>query len=249
MGQRTSAAPKKGKKTLHGYQSEGLADWAGPLLQGTLTTLEIALAAYAIGILLGLMGALAKLGKVRVLAVIASAYSTIVRAVPELLLIIILFYAGTQALTALMNALGTDGRTEVSGFVAAIAVLAFVQGAYMTEVFRGAILAIPKGQLEAADAYGMTAFMKFRRITVPAMLPNALSGMSNLWLILIKDTALVSVVGFEELFFTAQQAAASTNKYFTFYAIAGVTYLMLTMASNAVFSKAEKLARHGQARS
>lgn len=234
---------------MHSFQNEGLADWAGPLLQGTLTTLQIAVLAYLLGILIGFLGAMAKLGKAAPLGALASAYTTIVRAVPELLLIILLFYAGTQALNLLINALGFSGRAQISGFVAAVAVLAFVQGAYMTEVFRGAILAIPKGQLEAADAYGMSPILKFRRVTVPAMLPNALSGMSNLWLLLIKDTALVSVVGFEELFFTAQQAAASTNKYFTFYAAAGAIYLALTLGSNAIFNRAERFARRGQARS
>lgn len=234
---------------MHGFQSEGLADWAGPLLDGTITTLQIAVLAYLFGILLGLLGATAKLGRFRFPGLVASAYTTLVRAVPELLLIILLFYAGTQALTSLMNAMGFSGRAEISGFVAAVAVLAFVQGAYMTEVFRGAIQAIPKGQLEAADAYGMSAFLKFRHVTIPAMLPNALSGLSNLWLLLIKDTALVSVVGFEELFFTAQQAAASTNKYFTFYAAAGAIYLVMTLLSNAAFDRAERFARRGQARS
>lgn len=232
---------------MNGYQSEGLIDWAWPLLNGALSTLEIALASYAIGIILGLLGAAAKLSGIGPLRGIAIGYTTVVRAVPELLLIILLYYAGTQGLSSLLSNLGLFDRVEISGFAAAIAVLAFVQGAYMTEVFRGAILAIPPGQIEAADAYGMSRSLKFRRIVIPGMIPNALAGMSNLWLILVKETALVSVVGFEELFFTTQQAAASTGSYFTFYTAAGALYLVMTMSSNAVFTRAERYVRRGQA--
>lgn len=228
------------------YRNEGLLDWAGPILQGALVTLEIALLAYAIGLLLGLLGASARLSHWRPLQATAVGYSTLVRAIPELLLIILLYYAGPQAFNSALDALGWDGSLAISGFATAVGVLAFVQGAYMTEVFRGAILAIPRGQLEAADAYGFSRWIRFRRIVVPAMLPNALPGMSNLWLILIKDTALVSVIGFEELFFTAQQAAASTRSYFLFYAVAGALYLVMTLGSNVLFGRAERYVRRGQ---
>lgn len=231
---------------MQGYGSAGLLDWSGALLAGALVTLEIAVAAYAIGLVLGLLGAGAKLSGIRPLQAVATAYSTIVRAVPELLLIIILYYAGQQALNALLQALEVQASYEISGFAAAIGVLAFVEGAYLTEIFRGAILAIPRGHIEAADAFGMSRALRFRRIVLPEMLPNALPGMSNIWLILVKDTALVSVVGFEELFFTAQQAAASTRAYFVFYAAAGALYLVMTMGSNMLFRRGERYVRRGQ---
>lgn len=231
---------------MESYRNEGLLDWAGPILQGALVTIEIALLAYAIGLGLGLIGASARLSAYRPIQALGGAYSTLVRAVPELLLIILLYYAGSQALNAGLDALGWEGSVQISGFVSAVGVLAFVQGAYMTEVFRGAIQAIPRGQIEAADAYGFTRWTRFHRIVVPAMLPNALPGMSNLWLILVKDTALVSVIGFEELFFTAQQAAASTRAYFLFYAAAGALYLVMTLGSNAIFARAERYVRRGQ---
>jgi len=228
------------------YGNEGLLDWSGPLLQGALITLEISVAAYAIGLLLGLLGATAKLSGIAPLKGLATAYSTIIRAVPELLLIILLYYAGQQALNSLLQAWEVETSVEISGFAAAIGVLAFVEGAYLTEIFRGAILAIPRGHIEAADAFGMSRWMRFRRVVLPEMLPNALPGMSNIWLILVKDTALVSVVGFEELFFTAQQAAASTRSYFLFYAAAGALYLVMTLGSNVLFGHAERLVRRGQ---
>lgn len=232
---------------MENYQNEGLQAWAGPILEGALVTIEIALLAYAIGLVLGLIGASARLSSWAPLRGLATLYSTLVRAVPELLLIILLYYAGTQALNVGLDALGFDGAAlQISGFVTAVGVLAFVQGAYMTEVFRGAILAIPRGQLEAADAYGLSRWTRFHRIVIPAMLPNALPGMSNLWLILVKDTALISVIGFEELFFTAQQAAASTRSYFLFYSVAGALYLVMTLSSNVLFGRAERYVRRGQ---
>lgn len=231
---------------MQGFGNESLWDWSGALLDGALVTLEIAVGAYAIGILLGLLGATAKLSGFAPLRALATGYSTLIRAVPELLLIIILYYAGQTALNKLMRDFGVAGTVEISGFAAAIAVLALVQGAYMTEVFRGAIVAIPRGEVEAADAFGFPRWKRFRHIVVPAMLPNALPGLSNLWLILVKDTALVSVVGFEELFFTAQQAAASTRSYFVFYTAAGALYLVMTLGSNAIFQRAERHVRRGQ---
>jgi|TARA_B100000700_G_scaffold71851_1_gene80013 polar amino acid transport system permease protein len=231
---------------MNTVSQEGLLDWAGPILQGALTTLEIAVLAYAIGLVLGLIGASARLSPWAPLRGLATAYSTAVRAVPELLLIILLYYAGSQALTALIHAMGLPGQIAINGFVTAVGVLAFVQGAYMTEVLRGAILAIPKGQLEAADAFGFSTWARFHRIVIPAMLPNALPGMSNLWLILIKDTALISVIGFSELFFTIQQAAASTRAHFLFYAAAGAIYLLMTLTSTALFARLERYVRRGQ---
>jgi polar amino acid transport system permease protein len=226
---------------------EGLLEWAGPLLAGALVTLEIAFAAYAIALVIGLLGATAKLGNNRALRATATAYSTVVRAIPELLLIILLYYAGQQLLNHVLGQIGIDAVVQISGFATAIAVLAVVEGAYLTEIFRGAIQAIPRGHLEAADAYGMSRWLRFRRVILPGMLPPALPSMYNIWLLLVKDTALVSVVGFQELFFTAQQAAASTHAYFLFYAAAGALYLIMTMGSNVVFRWLEYRVRWGQA--
>lgn len=229
------------------FGEESILDWTGPLLRGALVTLQIAVLAYLIGLMIGLLGATAKLSGRRILYAGAAAYSTLMRAIPELLLIILLYYAGTRGLNALLQVAGLDETVEITGFVAAVGVLAVVQGAYMTEVIRGAIQAIPRGHVEAAEAFGMSPWLRFRRITIPEALPNALPGMSNLWLILVKDTALISVVGFEELFFTAQQAAASTRSYFIFYSAAGALYLAMTMVSNLAFRKAEAAVRRGHA--
>jgi polar amino acid transport system permease protein len=218
--------------------------WGGALLRGALITLQIAVAAYLVGILLGLLGAAAKLGGNPVLLWLAELYTTVVRAVPELLLIILLFYAGTTALNDVLARLGF-AAVRINAFAAAIAVLGIVQGAYQTEVFRGAILAIPRGQIEAARAFGMPPLLRLRRIVIPIMLPNALPGLANLWLILIKDTALISVVGFTELLYTAKQAAGSTRHYFLFYCAVGAIYLVMTLGSNVLFRFAERRLRRG----
>jgi polar amino acid transport system permease protein len=124
-------------------------------------------------------------------------------------------------------------------------VLAFVQGAYSTEVLRGAIQAIPQGQIEAARAYGMSPGLMLRRITLPAMLPFAIPGLANLWLIATKDTALLAVVGFDELTQTTRNAAGATKAYFTFFMAAGVLYLTLTLFSETIIARVERWARRG----
>ncbi len=171
-------------------------------------------------------------------------YTTVVRAVPELVLILLLYYAGTDLINQVLTAMGYQ-RVDISGLVAGIAVLGFVQGAYSTEVIRGAILAVPQGQIEAARAYGMSPGLLLRRITLPAMLPFAIPGLANLWLIATKDTALLAVVGFFELTLATRQAAGVTKAYLTFYLAAGVLYLAVTLVSSFLLGRAEKWARRG----
>jgi polar amino acid transport system permease protein len=122
-----------------------------------------------------------------------------------------------------------------------------VQGAYSTEVLRGAIKAVPVGQIEAARAYGMSPVQIMRRITLPAMLPHAIPGLSNLWLIATKDTALLAVVGFSELTLVTRQAAGSTKAYLLFFCAAGVLYLMITLVSNVLIGFIERHYRRGMA--
>ncbi|ESR25745.1 ABC transporter permease [Lutibaculum baratangense] len=219
--------------------------WGGALLRGALLTLQIALLSYAIGLALGLLGAAAKLSGSPVLAGAGEVYTTLVRAVPELLLIILLFYGGSTMLEMALIALGFPGAVQVSGFAAAIAVLGVVQGAYQTEVIRGAIEAIPVGQIEAARAFGMSPSLRLRRIVIPALLPIALPGFANLWLILLKDTALISIVGISELLYVGKQAAGATRHYFFFYCVVGAIYLAMTLVSNGAFRLIERRVRRG----
>jgi len=219
--------------------------WGRNLFFGAISTLEISFCAYALGLLIGLLGARGKLNGGKLTKRLLEWYTTIVRSVPELLLIVILFYTGTQGLNELLVKLGI-GPIRINGFIAAVAVLGVVQGAYSTEVLRGAIKAIPVGQIEAAKAYGMSPFLLFRRITLPSMLPYAIPGLSNLWLNATKDSALISVVGYLELTKITQQAAGGTKWYFTFYTAAAVLYLVISLVSLQGFGMLDRYVRRGQ---
>jgi polar amino acid transport system permease protein len=218
--------------------------WGGALLYGALVTLEIAFLSFAAGLVLGMLGAAAKLSGNPALFWLAEGYTTIVRAIPELLLIVLLFYAGSGAIASLFRLIGL-ADVEVSGFAAAVGVLGVVQGAYQTEVLRGAIVSVPRGQVEAARAYGMPSFMRLRRIVAPLMLPIALPGLANLWMVLLKDTALISVVGYSELLYVGKQAAGSTKYYLLFYLAVGAIYLAMTLGSNVLFRMIEGRLRRG----
>jgi polar amino acid transport system permease protein len=205
------------------YGPNGFGD---ELVLGTLRTLLIAVCAYAIGLLLGLVGATAKLYGGKIARGVAEIYTTVIRGIPELILILFLYFAGTRGISALGQAVGY-GPIDINGSLAGILVLGFVQGAYSTEVIRGAIQAVPVGQVEAARAYGMSPFLLFRRVIFPAMLPNAIPGLSNLWLEVIKATTLVVVTGSTpELLQYAKNAAGYTKRYFLFYLAAGIIYLL-----------------------
>lgn len=217
------------------------------LLRGTQFTLLIAASAYIIGICIGLIGASAKLYGGGFSRASAATYTTIVRSVPEVVLILILYFAGTRGINNLLG-LAALGPIEVNGTLAAIVVLGVVQGAYHTEVFRAAIQAVPIGQIEAGKAFGMGGLQIFRRITGPAMLPNAIPGLSNLWLVVIKDTALVAVVGNYELLSTTASAAAFTKRYMLFFVTTALIYLTITLVSNYFIGMLENRYRRGQAR-
>ncbi|MDK4702077.1 ABC transporter permease subunit [Rhizobium sp. CNPSo 4062] len=219
--------------------------WGGVLLTGAASTVAISAGAFLIGLLLGTGGALGKLSGIRPLRLLLELYTTAVRAVPELILIVGLYYAGMDGLNRLLVALNLPAF-ELNGFAVAVAVLGFVQGAYMTEVLRGAILAIPVGQIEAAKAFGMGPRLRFRRIILPALLPNALPGLANLWMSVTKDSALVAVVGYQELALATRLAGASTKHYFIFFLASAFIYLALTLVSNLLFNLLERRVRRGQ---
>jgi polar amino acid transport system permease protein len=227
------------------YLSFSDGGWGWNMLRGLGSTLQIALGAYALGLFIGWFGALGKLNGSKLTRWLLEIYTTLIRAVPELVLILLLYYAGTQAINEVLDMMGYR-PIDISGLVAGIAVLGIVQGAYATEVIRGAMLAVPRGQIEAATAFGMSRWKILWRITLPAMLPFALPGMSNLWLIVTKDTALLAVVGFSELALTTRQAAGSTRAYFMFFSAAAVLYLCVTLVSNQIFRTLEKRSRRGQ---
>ncbi|PYF78354.1 MULTISPECIES: ABC transporter permease [Marinomonas] len=225
---------------LHGFGDQ--------LLQGAVVTLELALCSLFVGLILGLLGASAKLSSVRVLRWIANGYTTIIRGIPELLTVLIIYFGATSVLMAIAGLFGYDEYIEVGAFAAGVTALGLTFGAYATEVFRGALQSIPKGQHEAATALGMGPIRKLYRIILPQVWRIALPGLGNLFLVLLKDTALVSVVGLDDIMRKANIAVSSTKEAFLFYLVAAFMYLALTIISMVFVSFMEKRANRGLTR-
>jgi arginine/ornithine transport system permease protein len=201
------------------------------ILQGALLTVGVSLGALALAIVLGLIGASAKLSGRPIPVALATVYTTLVRGIPELVLMLLVFYGGTIGLNHLLEMAGSRRTVDINPFLAGVITIGFIYGAYMTETFRGAILAIPKGQMEAAWAFGMGRTRTFLRITAPQMVRYALPGFTNNWLVLIKATALVSLIGLQEMTYLAKQASAATREPFTFFLFAAALFLVYTSVS------------------
>ncbi|MDR7267592.1 arginine/ornithine transport system permease protein [Pelomonas saccharophila] len=210
------------------------------LLEGSAVTLAVALSSLAIAALLGLMGALAKLSRSRVARGVAATYTTLIRGVPDLVLMLLVFYGGQLAINAAAPMLGHEDYIDIDPFFAGVLTIGFIFGAYLTEAFRGAFLAVPPGQREAGLAYGMSPRQVLWRITLPQMLRHALPGISNNWLVLIKSTAIVSVIGLSDLMTRGKQAAGTTREPFTFFLAVAIIYLVFTSVSELVFAWAQK---------
>ncbi len=214
-------------------------------MAGLWNTIVIAFGAYALGLTIGVAGAFGKLYGGPVTKDLLAVYTTLVRAVPELVLLLLITFAAKDAINSVLTANGYE-VIDFSGVVAGIVVLGVVQGAYSTEVLRGAILSVPAGQIEAGRAMGMSPVKIARRITFPLMTAAAVPGLANLWLTCTKDTALLAVIGFIELTKATSLAAGTTKSFLTFYLAAGALYLMLSLVSGLVFGRIERWARRGQ---
>ena len=206
-------------------------DYYLAILNGAVLTVGVSLAALAVSIVLGLAGAAAKLSGRPVLVVLATVYTTLIRGVPELVLMLLVFYGGTIGLNNLLERLGSEATVDINPFFAGVLTIGFIYGAYMTETFRGALLSIPRGQAEAAWAFGMSKGQTFFRITAPQMVRYALPGFTNNWLVLIKATALVSLIGLQEMTYLAKQASAATRSPFAFFLFTAALFLVYTSVS------------------
>jgi putative lysine/arginine/ornithine/histidine/octopine transport system permease protein len=217
-----------------------LQGFSDQLISGSLTTLKIAITSLAFGLVVGLCGAIAKQSSSASLRALTNFYTTVVRGIPELLIILILYFGGTIALSAV------SGRyAEVNAFASGVLALTLVFGAYATEVFRAAIRAVPHGQVEAARSLGLSDHLIWRFVILPQMWRHALPGLGNLWLTLLKDTALVSVVGLEDLMRKTGIAAGATHDPLTFYCAAAAIYLFFTSFSVFGLAHLERRARRG----
>ena len=206
-------------------------DYLPLILKGMLLTVELALLALFIAFVLGMIGALAKLSKSRIAQSAAGIYTTLIRGTPELVTMTLIFFGGQILVNNIGEKLGLE-YIDVSPFIAGVITIGFIYGAYMTETFRGGILAVSRGEIEAGYAFGMTPIQVFLRITFPAMVRHALPGFGNNWLVLVKATALVSVIGLPDMVYNAGLAGGSTRKPFTFFCVVAFLFLIITGISD-----------------
>lgn len=216
-----------------------LYDYAGALAEGAGITLAVAFCSLAVAVLLGLAGAVARLARSRALNALAATYTTVVRAVPDLVLMLLVFYGGQMLANDLAERLGA-GPVDIDPFTAGVLTIGFVFGAYLAETFRGAFMAVPPGQREAAVACGMSGWQVLVRIVGPQMLRHALPPLANNWLVLLKSTAIVSVIGLTDLMHRAGLAAGATREPFVFYAAVAAVYLGFTTLSELAFAAAQR---------
>jgi arginine/ornithine transport system permease protein len=212
----------------------------GPaILSGLGVTLAVAALSLTTACVFGLLGAVAKLSRSRAARWAANTYTTLIRGLPDLVLMLLIFYGGQIAINRLAEHYGW-GYIDVPPFAAGVATIGFIFGAYLTETFRGAILAIPKGQIEAAHAFGLSPARVVRRIVVPQMVRHAIPGFANNWLVMVKATALISIIGLDDMVHRANLASAATRAPFTFYAAIALIYLAITTLSTFALSRLEK---------
>lgn len=209
------------------------------IVEGSLVTLQIALLSLLLALVLGILGALGKLSNNLIARKSAELYTTLIRSVPDLILMLLIYFGGQVMVNDLAYKLGYDDYIEISPFAAGVITIGFIFGAYLTETFRGGILAVPQGQLEAGRAFGMSKIKVFRRILLPQMMRHALPGLTNNWLVLLKTTALVSIIGLDDLVRKANMAAGVTQKPFTFYLLVGVIFLLFTSVSTLLLKRLE----------
>ncbi|MCG9783639.1 ABC transporter permease [Vibrio brasiliensis] len=236
---------------LQGYEAS--------ILKGAVVTIEVALLSLLLAMILGMLGALAKMAPYRWARAIATLYTTVIRGIPDLVLMMLIFFGGQILLN---NSLYSINETlnewfassapnhewtsylpdyiDVSPFVAGVLTIGFIFGAYMAETFRGAIMAVDSGELEAAKAYGMGPVLAFRRILLPQMIRHALPGFGNNWLVLLKTTALVSIIGLEDMVRMSSLAAGSTKMPFTFYMAVAIIFLFFTSVSTGFLKLVER---------
>jgi octopine/nopaline transport system permease protein len=226
----------------------GQQSWGHQLLLATLMTLAVSAAAFFTGIGFGILGAWAKMAHAAWARLAADAYTTVMRGIPDLLVIYLFYFGGSSAVSTLAHWLGAEGFYGLNPFMVGTLAVGIVSGAYQTEVLRGAYTAIPPGEIEAARAVGMRRGLMLRRIIGPRLLHYALPGLGNIWQQVLKESALISVTGLVELMRQVNIGAGSTGQPFVFYLAGFALYLLLTTASGGLLRAAEVRSARGQRR-
>ena len=219
--------------------SFGKTGWGDELLIATFMTLAVSVTAILIGFIFALIFTPLKLSKNKFLNLIANFYTTIIRGVPELLVIYLFFFGGSSAIMFVASIFGYNDYIEINAFLTGAFSIGIISGAYSTEVFRGAIQSIDKGQFEASNVLGFNKYTRFYKIILPQMLRLSIPNLSNVWQITLKDTSLISVTGLVEIMRQSYIAAGSTRDPLLFYSIAAVLYLILTFFSMKIINRME----------
>ncbi|MAL99179.1 MAG: ABC transporter [Alteromonadaceae bacterium] len=224
----------------------------GPsILEGAWLTIQVAFLSLALALFLGMVAAVAKLSRNRAARIIATVYTTVIRGIPDLVLMLLIFFGGQVLMNRLSDYIydnyNVDFFVNVDPFIAGVLTIGFIFGAYMAETFRGAFLAIEQGQIEAGKAYGMSAWQIFSRIMCPQMVRHAIPGIGNNWLVLLKTTALVSIIGLSDMVRIASDASKAVHEPFKFFVPVAVIYLALTAVSEISLKLLEKRYSHGLA--
>ncbi|HZB61091.1 MAG TPA: ABC transporter permease subunit [Microvirga sp.] len=222
--------------------------WGELLLRATLMTLAVASCGFLLGSVIGTFVAWAKIGGNIVTRGIADGYTTVLRGIPDLLVIYLFYFGGSAVLSAVGSMFGAEGFIGVPAFVTGAMAIGIISGAYQAEVFRGAYQVLGRGELEAARSVGMHRWLMFRRIIAPQVLRYAIPGLGNTWQLVLKESALISVTGLVELLRQSQVAAGSTRRPFDFYITAAVLYLLITWVSTFLFQRAETHSMRGMKR-
>ena len=217
----------------------GSSGWGDEMLMGALMTVLVSASSLILGIVIGIIFAACKLSNFFVLRVIANIYTTIIRGIPELLVIYLLFFGGSGAVMYLAKIFGYNGYIELNAFTIGTIAVGAISGAYSTEVIRGAVNSVQKGQFEAGKTLGLNGYGLYGKIIFPQVARIALPGIGNVWQVTLKDTALISVTGLVEIMRQSRIAAGSTHEPFIFYTAAIILYLLITRFSNILFDKAE----------
>jgi octopine/nopaline transport system permease protein len=217
----------------------GDTGWGDELFYATLMTIAVSITAMIIGFSFAAIFTPLKLSKNKLLNLIANSYTTVIRGVPELLVIYLFFFGGTGAVMYVASIFGYNEYIEINAFITGAFAIGIISGAYSTEVFRGAVMSIDKGQFEAAKVLGLSKFVQFYKIILPQVLRLAIPNLSNVWQITLKDTSLISVTGLVEIMRQSYIAAGSTRDPLFFYSFAAVLYLLLTFVSMKLINRLE----------
>ena len=219
--------------------SFGKTGWGDELFVAACMTLAVSITAIGIGFIFALIFTPLKLSKIKFLNFIANFYTTVIRGVPELLVIYLFFFGGSSAIMFVASVFGYNGYIEINAFITGAFSIGIISGAYSTEVFRGALQSIDKGQLEASKVLGFNKVIRFYKIILPQMLRLSIPNLSNVWQITLKDTSLISVTGLVEIMRQSYIAAGSTRDPLLFYSVAAGLYLTLTFLSMKIINKME----------